>query len=1486
MPQINRIRVNNVKYNFGTQFYDDFLMRFNCKNTIYDLANGGGKSLLMLLLMQNMIPNCTLDEKQPIEKLFRKGSGNTCIHSLVEWKLDNNAVKDGFRYMTTGFCARKARDAKDEENVTDGTDTLTQAQASSSDNTSVEYFNYCIFYRKFGENDIKNLPLAVNGERVTYNGLKAYLREAEKSDYNIKVYIFDRKGDYQSFISRYGIYESAWEIVRGINKTEGHVRTYFETNYRTSRKVVEDLLIEEIIQKSYNNRLSVDNDDSMMAKTLLDIKDKLIELSKKNSQINDYDNQIEALTYFKDYIATYKEFYSNKRDIENRLANMFLSVINAEGRKEAELSGHNEKEQELYNELYDKKYKIAVADVLKEKKSLNELDRLVKEALSDRNKKENQIKTAREKLMLLEAANNYCDYINYEKELVKVNTAIDSRMIEDEDIASELNRLAAIYKQYYDKAEKELSAKTAKAAIDEKNLRDELKKADDKHQEAKNNCAVIHGQESTVKQHIEKDEKELKRLADAYGILIVDDIISKIEELRVQHNGILKAEALLEESIKETTKSVYKTEEKINIAESNIAMLDERIDQLQSQIISRQENESKLKDLQRIYGIAGADRLKEGIFKEFLRMNDKYNEDSQKAVKLGKLIEAVSAGSYYIDNPSYNKFREYLKSVCGEAVTEGYKYLENASEQQRKDIVKRIPFIQYSFVIDSGFDRLKEAGLETETQDSAVYPVISSEVFKDENVNINSDKVIFAVNDISYLTDDKKRDVKVRILREELDNLNDTITKLNSRKQTVLEDYVLSVNAGDTSAEKLDAPEELLKRKNDIKENIATYRAELGQYNDKKSQDMAELENVRKSKKSVELNISRYEEIAVVNERVTAGYVTLKQLTEKLKAAEAQIIECADYLDKIREDYIKADEYKTNVDNQYSELVSVWENTVSHFYNESIDYNNDEADKINPDELTAKITGLKDILSNKNSDVSDKENLRKHLKASVDKCIEAIEYRGHTLEELKGMYETGTISVSDRTKLIGLNNELHEYQKEYDAGSRETEAKEALLNRLEGSIAHAKSQIEEKYGRYEEFECDNPEKFADDMSVAVAELEKNIEKYAQLRKHMSDELKEIQLIRKDLERITYNAGIDIENYAELSESDIEIKDFESVAKEYEQTAKEYSSILKLEYKKADEFNKYKTKLIDELKNYNGAELAVEVNVSVELPVNAAKTEQLVKSIEDTNSFIELEKERVHKGIEDMERIKDNFENRCIQTCCNIKTELERLPKLSHIRMDNEDIAIIGLYIPYVREEMYKDRMSAYIDETIVAAESFKEQEERFRYIRSRLSWKRLFSVIVTDMNSVRINLYKRERIKDQSRYLRYEEAVGSTGQSQGIYIQFLIAIINYISNMNTVSDGQPLGKTIFIDNPFGAAKDIYIWEPIFKLLAVNHVQLIVPARGATPAITSRFDVNYILGQKMADKRQQTVVVDYYSNVKETELEYTRMDYEQASFDFI
>ena len=104
--------------------------------------------------------------------------------------------------------------------------------------------------------------------------------------------------------------------------------------------------------------------------------------------------------------------------------------------------------------------------------------------------------------------------------------------------------------------------------------------------------------------------------------------------------------------------------------------------------------------------------------------------------------------------------------------------------------------------------------------------------------------------------------------------------------------------------------------------------------------------------------------------------------------------------------------------------------------------------------------------------------------------------------------------------------------------------------------------------------------------------------------------------------------------------------------------------------------------------------------------------------------------------------------------------------------------------------------------------------------------------------------------------------------------------------MYRMGDEDTRTKTIFIDNPFGAAKDVYIWEPIFALLKANNVQLIVPARDATPAITGRFDVNYILGQQMSSGRQLTVVTDYTSNVDQQEVEYRDLEYEQVSFDFI
>ena len=1095
----------------------------------------------------------------------------------------------------------------------------------------------------------------------------------------------------------------------------------------------------------------------------------------------------------------------------------------------------------------------------------------------------------------MESANDYYDYIEYEKELLKVDTALDNRMREDEDITFELERLAGVYRIYYEKHVGELEDMTHAAAEDEKQAYDILAEAKDNHRNAEKDCAVVLGLRDNMQEKISRDEIRQQELCRQYGVLVADTALSELEKCNNHISDISGDIHSVKSGLEEDTKQIYKVQEQINLLKTKKVMLQENISRMDEQSQLLRDNADRLADIEKVYGVRLADDLDEAVLKAYTKMNTEYNEKSREYDKLNKYIEALNSGSYYMDSPDRMAFKDYLCNTYGTDVIEGHVWVSQLDDVQRENVLKRIPFVEYSFIIKNDFDRVKNNNvLNTFGRGTQIYPVISEKVLDSQQAAIDKDMMVFALKDMSFLRDDTKRRLEIKTAKEELDNLNEDMQKLEGRKQIVWEDYTFVVKyeaiSGNTHTK---AVENARQELDQVIEQLSQVDGSIDIYKEKKAEDANKLENLKKQLDSALGQAEGLKKISDLYAEISEERNSLKAYNDKLAKAERAIIGYAAQLDKSREEYLRINEYKDNVDKKYTELVYNWENIFSKYYvqddtpaDENKKPDTTEYDEENIREITGRFAGLKDILMNKNADLTDKEALKSHLEASMKKCIDSIIYRGEEPEKLKELYLQGKISVSSQEKLHEISDELTELNKQYNDLDRELGMQEAMLNRLEGSVSYAISQIEERYGTYEEFECDDPDGYVKNNTVITRELEDGIKKEAAAGKKLENELKDIQICRKDIERIMSGAGINIPDEEILKKTDTKYRDYNNLNKEYEQTAKEYSAILKLEYKKTDEFVKYKSKLIDSLKSYNAEDLAVQISMSVNMPKDEQQTSALIASLDETNSYIELEKTRVHKGIEDMERIKDNFENRCIQTCSNIRTELERLPKLSHIKMDKEDISIIGLNIPYVKESVYKERMSEYIDETIEAAESFKDPEERFRYIRNRLTWKRLFSVIVTDMNSIRINLYKRERIKDQSRYLRYEEAVGSTGQSQGIYIQFLIAIINYISNINTVMDGGIVGNAIFIDNPFGAAKDIYIWEPIFKLLKANHIQLIVPARGATPAITARFDVNYILGQKMADNRQQTVVVDYYSNVKQQELEYTRMNYEQASFDFL
>lgn len=1479
MPQINRIRVNNVKYNFGTQMYDDFMMRPNCSSMIYDLANGGGKSLLMLLLLQNVIPNCTLDDKQPIEKLFRRGCGNTVIHSLIEWRLEPCYRKDNYKYMTTGFCARKARAAGDSER---------QETAS----VGIEYFNYAIFYNEFGDNDIKNLPLSSGGERITYNGLKEYLRNLEKNDFGVSVKIFDRKGDYQSFLTRYGIFESQWEIIRGINKTEGHVRTYFETNYRTSRKVVEDLLIEEIIQKSFNNRLGVADDEGKMAQTLLDIKDKLIELSKKRAQISSYDRQVEAVSGFAEYVDSFQENFRNKQELENRLYEMLIACKRAVASEEAEAESYSALLEKTQQELDGEQCAIQSAQIIAEEMSLAGVRELVEAGNAELESAERRYRQKGEQLKLMESANDCADYIKYENLVAQTKETIDNRLLGHQKISARLHRIAV---RLYDEMKKDrerLEEQTALFKERADRCGADLKEAVKRQQEIRNRQAYAQSVIKFSGEEIEEEERRLADLMERCGLLIAENASEEADKLALELELKKEETAGLERQFGGLSSKLFEAREELAGGRVRIGFLESELKKAEEKRLGDKQSREQLEKLASIYNDGSREKLAERIGSFYEGLCRELDAAEREESELAEFIDNASAGKYIFRGRYRDKLKDYLKSRYKEDVVEGHEWFSALNPGQKRDVLKRAPFIEYSFIIKNDFDRVKEdTALMNFARGSYAVPIVSEQVLYDTKLEVNKELVAFAMKDMGFLRDEGLLEAELTAAREELDGLKHNILKLRDRKEVVRQDYIYvlrlpaDTEADGTALKELRAElSERLEEEKRLKARTEQLRAETEKAEEKlklaKSQyaeESARLELLRLAAGQSEGLAAKYKKRSMAeSEAVSFG--------QKADAADEEISGLTDELDGAKEmlSGLKAKTEKARRD---------WEENYRHFYELKVggEDGTDEEDLtgLTVPELESRFTGLKEILDKRAVDVADKQALMEHCRASMEKCRRAVEYRGCDFNSVIKQMREGAVREYGEEELAEIKKLISETENETARRRDELAAKSAMMNRLEGSIAHGKHQIEERFGAYTPVKCDNPDAFVSSHRELAAKLKSDMKDIKRRQTEQAQKLKKLYLCERDLDRIAQEAGMQAPDKSMLMrDGSAAVKQREELA-DYDSVSKEYSKCIKLIERRREDFQKKLQKLEERLNELNASELAAQIRRSAEAPSNIDEAAAMSDGLRRTNEYIVLEKERISKGIEDMEQIKRSFENRCVQTCCNIKAELDRLPKLSVINMDGEVISMTGLKIPYVKEELYADRMSSYIDETVTIAESFQSSEERLKYIRNRLTWKRMFSVIVTDMNAVRVELYKRERIKDQSRYLRYEEAVGSTGQSQGIYIQFLIAVINYIASINaSPEEADVIGKTVFIDNPFGAAKDIYIWEPIFKLLKTNHVQLIVPARGATPAIMSRFDVNYILGQKLSDNRQQTVVVDYLSKTDTTKLEYTRMDYEQESFDFL
>ena len=1486
MPSINRIRVNNVKYNFGTQQYDDFTMRMYGKNTLYDLANGGGKSILMLLLLQNLIPNCTLDEKQPVEKLFRAGGGNTVIHSLIEWRLDEADVKDGYRYMTTGFCARKAKDAADAGEVL-------------KDTASIEYFNYCIFYKEYNKNDIVNLPLSEGNERITFNGLKNYLKELGHRDMSLEVHIFDKKGEYQRFISGYGLHESHWEIIRGINKTEGHVRTYFETNYRTTRKVVEDLLIEEIIEKAFATKTGRNGEEDTMAETLLDIKDKLNVLAQRKRDIANYDHQIELINVLEGKVNSCIGLYEDNDKICKGLADVYVTGKSYTQQGDTLMEELLQAKNDAAARVEQQNRRLANLRVTRDYLRLEDMNRKMEDTAHMIDDNEKKLQDIKNQIGYKESVNDYLVYRENRRQYEENKLIVENIR---NNIGSSSEKMSQYAYNRHLRDEKKLKALVsaqneaqesyAHAASELEYCKKVLREGEIANAVAENNIA-----DSSAK--IDEISSRISSLAASVNLLVVGDVKKMLDDARAESEQTLARMTELEIAIADGRTKLYDDRYRLTTVQAEYDALVRACEDAHLDAESYRQSGSQLESIMAVYSVENPqdiasvinDRIKGTITETIKRQ--------QEIDRLSRLEKCYEENRPFPPSDGARAVINYISTRHGLMAMHGADYLSALPADVKENILEANPYIPYS-VVTKGFAEIEDdinlGSIDTGNECVMVYDMEKL----DEEAHVPAENMLVIGRDRKFfMSQDSIEDLR-KANEDRISALSEEIDLINEKTETYQEDLAFVTRLVDiryTGAEDrerelnqqlLEKKDELETLKTSIRNVEAAVKADTESYGDLQQRQQAEAD-----RQQTFVMIDQLSDIVRPEEDRLAEYRQRKSdLTAKISELSGEVLKwsatvqeteakLAGITKNIEEIQYKWTEYfepympKTGIPGSPDNVEDAGnQDGKPGAYEELLD--------ISDEQLEQEFMAMLAVAKEHAPDLDDKKMILETLQKSMDRIRKTIEKRGFDMalfDSAEELYPTAENTLRE------MDDEMARLTLVAASLAQQQKADQRAYSKIEGSIEYAVQNINRTYG---EGAYSREDISASDADTAIANgdavLADMNRLYKEAEKAYSDYYKQhgfMMDLYKDVKRIVDTNNIDVSSGSVLDE------DMDTLRQIFETSLMKYDRSMKALDRAKNEIMRFKGQTADTLVEMGVFEMANTIRQDVQVPDTYAQAKELLANLLQIIEFIRLEKERVEKGIEDMVAIKENFENQCVQRCMDVKTELEKLPKLSRITVGDDVIKMVDLSIPYVKDEFVKQRMSDYIDDIVKGADAYEDERKRIKYIRDCLGLKKLFGVMVTDMNAIKLNLYKRERIKEQSRYLKYEEAVGSTGQSQGIYIQFLVAVINYIAGMYSLAPEDSVqSKTIFIDNPFGAAKDIYIWEPIFAMLAANHVQLIVPARGATPAITGRFDVNYILGQQMVGGRQQTVVVDYTSKTDQEELEYQELSYEQATFDFI
>lgn len=1457
MPQINRIRIANVAFNGNRSHFKDFRMSFFGKSGTYDLYNGGGKSVLLLLLMQTILPGSTLDKEQPLKNIFSNAPPNHTSHALIEWILDEGS---GFKYLLTGFCVRAKKDTAQE---------ATEVDEDGVDVYGIEYFNYYHLYNDPNTFDIDHIELVGHSEQRTsflgFESLKSLLEQKQKTE-SVDVFPSRKIKEYQRFLRHYGIIDAEWKMIKDLNQDENYITRYFRAN-DTSRKLIENLLIafiEDVERNAYQSVRESMTSSMMLAQGLLEIRENLNQLYKDKGQREDYLRVQGYYEQLKSLTQALSDDYSDFDDVCKQFVRVAhkLKEITDDLALELEIIGLDitKVDGDIQNLRYTQDC-LKVQSKELEKALLDDeiasLELILNELEVDCSKAEQKLNEAR-------AQNSYCDYKDVVEEIATAENDLENLSKSVSEIDQEW--LEAGY-NYRIESERLLASYDIKVT-EENEVVNSLQNAEEVLQREKGELlglqGKINGQLEEQDKQYRKEEKELqgfKNTLDQKGYSFwllqptegIHELTTKIGDHQAQLTST-------EEKIIDLKEQMNSAKEQTMGFENQIEVLDAKMLPLKAKIEDYQRATVSFQGIAFAYPFKGnAPSLYRTIDQEKSALESRqYELKAEKEVKAQKEHLLLEKG-YYIPNQEILRLHQYLEDRLGNTFL-GAEWLSEA--ENTEELLAQNPLLPYSVIVTSkNFEKIKaNPGVLGNKFGDYSIPIQNLELIR-AGKGAHTNNILFSTGKHELYTNKEKFVEYTHALAQEQLKLENELLQISkdiaSHKENIkfLESYIdlagkmpeVETDFSEKNQEKDTLKEKIREQKklfDESKKELAL-KEQLKNKLDQELDELIKTSQVLRSYLETSTRMSVSEKgIQILSQQRSDVQRRSNQKDEEIKKAKAEL--------KTRNQIlIDLDRQHSNTKNEADSLTQF----KTGVYVEA----GYEVARSKYVSLNSKKSGV----DHKREDI---EKRLKHCRGRCNHTIDALHNYGLDVEYFSQLEDPAMPLTWVSPEIVSL------LQKQKRMADDDYKNKDKTCNDLalestdiKGQISSEAKRIKVDYNReYSPNESVNTREVVDSLS---RELQKGIEGNNQRLKDFLSKRNKVMESKShyDSEYLKFTGPLT--EYGDLTDEIAEgIQEFEEINKQHK-TIKERIQRGK------DNLNTKIKKTIEEARELSVYNYAKPIE-KFTLPNRLSEAQGLAIGIVECISLLTAKISEVDEEIKTLEGYRENHVNLCLQRAEEIMLELKKLNTLPAIMINGKLENMVKIEFKDYSDEDKRRRMGEYIT-------SLAQGDADVKTLSKKLSAKYLLDRI-TDLDRAKVKLFKVEADYEESRYLDWKYAVGSTGQKSALYITFLISLISYIRLIGNQADIGKSTKLLILDNPYATFSSPYLWDPIFKILQENNVQLIAPGHQINARIVSLFDINYILGEDVSTNRKKIIVKDVRTEVDMNQMEFDTLEYTQES----